>query len=304
MKSPFFTSKALLIISLLWSLVLLLIGSWWIYLLFNLENFLKNGERQKLVNMIAWEGGSFILILLFLSASLFFFYIKEQKKTKALQAFFSSLTHELKTPLASLRLQADVINEKIKQNNFDKLSIKSLDILGGRLIEDAIKLENQMDKILQLSRTERDGAMTLSSVRIVPYVKYLGKKHAPSLTISFDGTESINALVDEFAIELIFKNLFENSKIHGQTSHAQIAFQNHKDFIECYYSDNGVFTGDSKKIGSLFYKHNSKTGSGIGLYLSHKLAKQMGGDFKINIENNKKISFTLYLLPSTEEENA
>ena len=166
-KNPFdHSSRLLFLLSLVWAGVLLLLGGWWIYLIFNFENILVQIDRVRITKMIVWEGGSFIVLLLSLSISLLILYVKDQRKTKSLQAFFASLTHELKTPLASIRLQGEVINEILASKNDN-----SLNKLSARLLEDTGKLESQMDKILQLSRIERGGELSLTSLKIIPSVR-------------------------------------------------------------------------------------------------------------------------------------
>ena len=105
-------------------MMLLLLGSWWLFLVFKLSNALEGITSQKpqgnLINMIKWEGTTFIVFLIILSITLLYIYFQDHKKTKALQAFFSSLTHELKTPLASIKLQSEVINDLLEDEALEK----------------------------------------------------------------------------------------------------------------------------------------------------------------------------------------
>ena len=94
-KNPFsHSSKLLFTLSLLWAGVLLMIGAWWVYIMINFESFLGHTDRPRITKMLAWEGGSFLVLLMLLSISLLVLYLKDQRKTKSLQAFFASLTHE------------------------------------------------------------------------------------------------------------------------------------------------------------------------------------------------------------------
>lgn len=287
-KNPFnHLSKLLFSLSLVWALVLLLIGVWWIYLIFNFENILIHTDRIKITKMIVWEGGSFLILLFLLSFSLLLLYLKDQKKTKSLQAFFASLTHELKTPLASIRLQGEVINEILSAKNDT-----TLNKLSSRLIEDTGKLETQMDKILQLSRLERGGDLNLTSLKIIPFIKNLAKKWASGLTIDIESDDMDASIVaDEFALELIIKNLFENTRIHTKSQNVKIKINQSHDDVVVTYQDQGQFSGDKTKLGTLFYKHNSSKGSGIGLYLSTKLLEKMRG--KLRIEGDTNLIFSL-----------
>lgn len=277
-KNPFdHSSRLLFLLSLVWAGVLLLLGGWWIYLIFNFENILVQIDRVRITKMIVWEGGSFIVLLLSLSISLLILYVKDQRKTKSLQAFFASLTHELKTPLASIRLQGEVINEILASKNDN-----SLNKLSARLLEDTGKLESQMDKILQLSRIERGGELSLTSLKIIPFIKNLAKKWASGLSIEIEAEDLETTIVaDEFALELMIKNLFENTRLHTKSQNVKIKIKKTPETVVLTYQDQGEFTGDKNKLGTLFYKHNSGKGSGIGLYLTNKLLTKMHGKFEI-----------------------
>ncbi|MFA6235781.1 MAG: HAMP domain-containing sensor histidine kinase [Bacteriovorax sp.] len=287
-KNPLDQSSRLLFsLSLVWAAVLLLLGGWWIYLLFNFENIIAHTDRVRVTKMIVWEGGTFLLLLLMLSISLFILYLKDQRKTKSLQAFFASLTHELKTPLASIRLQGEVINEILASKND-----ATLNTLSARLIEDTGKLETQMDKILQLSRIERGGELNLTSLKIIPLIKSLSKKWAGGLSIEIDAADPETTVVaDEFALELMIKNLFENTRTHTSSKNVFIKISKVSDNIVFTYQDQGEFSGDKNKLGTLFYKHNSGKGSGIGLYLTKRLLEKMHG--KMEILGDKNLIFSL-----------
>lgn len=288
-KNPFKnSSKWLFTLSLLWAGVLLLIGGWWVYLMINFESILAPQSRERMTKMIAWEGGSFLVLLLLLSFSMLALFLKDQQKSKSLQAFFASLTHELKTPLASMRLQGEVISELISQKNDPQLQK-----LLGRLIEDTNKLENQMDKILQLSRIERGGELNLVSVKLIPFIKKLSDVWLPThkVEILCDNND-VRIYADEFALKLIIKNLMENTVNHTENKNVVITITEKNQNVELHYVDGGNFSGDPQKLGTLFYKHNSSKGSGIGLYLSQKLLHKMHGSFNLNVDQ-KKLDFVL-----------
>ncbi len=298
-KNPFnHSSKLLFTLSLLWAVVLLMIGAWWVYIMINFESFLSHADRPRITTMLAWEGASFIVLLMLLSVSLLNLFLKDQRKTKSLQAFFATLTHELKTPLASIRLQGEVINEILESKNDP-----TLNKLIGRLISDTAKLETQMDKILQLSRIERGGDLNLTSLALVPFIKRLSKTWVPEHEVSIVAPhEDINIDADEFALELIMKNLLENTRIHTNSKKIEIAIIADKNNVRLSYIDHGDFKGDIEKLGTLFYKHNSTKGSGIGLYLSQKLLDKMHGNLSI-IKANHGLKFDL-VFKKSEEMNA
>ncbi len=291
------SSRWLFFLSLVWALVLFFIGSWWIYLLSNFENILAHTERIRITKMIFWEGGSFLLLLILLSVTLLILYVRNQSKTRALQAFFASLTHELKTPLASIRLQSEVINELLAAKND-----ASLNKLSARLIEDTGKLETQMDKILQLSRIERGGELNLTTLKLIPFIKNIVKKLGIELDVQIESNNpNVVVVADEFALEIIIKNLLENTRNHTASKNVNIKIEDDGKQVHLLYNDHGEFTGDKQKLGTLFYKYNSSKGSGIGLYLSSRLLEKMKGE--LSIHGDKNLLFSLKLA-SGEDSNA
>lgn len=289
-----YSSQLIFALALLWSLVILVLGAWWVYIMINFEYFLSVTDKSKISKMLTWEGGSFLVLLILLSLSLMYLFVIDQKKSKSLQAFFASLTHELKTPLASIRLQGEVIHEILEQKNDPKL-----DKLIGRLISDTTKLETQMDKILQLSRIERGGQLNLSSVSLIGVMNKMSKLVLTDQALMIHlKNEKLRILADEFALELILKNLFENTKNHSKSKKIDITIKENDKYVEVIYQDHGEFNGDLKKLGSLFYKHNSSKGSGIGLYLSKKLMNLMNGEMLIT--NHQGLNFHLTFEKSEE----
>ena len=279
-------NKLLIILFALLALALLGIATWWFYLLVNLKSI---NTKENFISMVAWEGATFLILISLISAIIFAYYLKDQKKTRDVQAFFSSLTHELKTPLASIRLQADVIS-----NLLESSKNKQLHSLSERMIEDTKNLETQMDKILQLSRMEQGGNLNPSNLEIHSFIKEtlskwsLGEQDFQIKSIK----KNIQVLADPFALELVFRNLLENSKNHSPNELITIDIsEKSSDTILIEYSDQGTFRGDPQRLGTLFYKHNSPKGSGIGLYLIKKLMKKMKGQVSFKFE--PQLSFQL-----------
>lgn len=283
------SSRLLFILSLIWALVLFLIGGWWVYLLSNFENILAHTERVRVTKMIIWEGGSFLILLVLLSTTLLVLYIRNQRKTKSLHAFFASLTHELKTPLASIRLQSEVINEILESKND-----ATLNKLSKRLIEDTGKLETQMDKILQLSRIERGGELNLTTLKLIPFIKNIAKKLGNGLDVQIESNNpDVVVVADEFALEIIIKNLMENTRHHTNSMKVDINIIDDGKKVVFTYNDHGEFAGEKQKLGTLFYKFNSSKGSGIGLYLTNKLLEKMHGQLRIKGDKNLLFSLSL-----------
>ena len=242
-----------------------------------------------ITSMVKWEGGTFILLISLLWIIFLYQYFKDQKRSQMIRDFFSTMTHELKTPLTRVRLQAEIVAESIDEGGDGK----RLSDLSSRLIENTQDLENQLDKIIQLARVERGEKLSCETVNLQEFVKdchrkWMGKR----LELSFEPFHNRHPLIraDEFALEIIFRNLFENTLLHGKARRVHISFVKNDEKVTLCYDDGHFFSGDRKKMGTLFYKHASK-GAGIGLYLIRRLMQQMNGCFEI--ENRRELLFSL-----------
>jgi signal transduction histidine kinase len=284
-------------LTLVWVLLLLGLGSWWLYLVFKLHSTLialdlpELGSQQRFLNMMRWEGSFFFLLLFLLGGSLFYMYFRDMKKSKAMQVFFASLSHELKTPLASMRLQAEVIKDLIEDETHSHDQLSSL---TQRLIEDTQKLEGELDKSLQLSRIEQGGPLTLVPVSLERYLKRYQQKNT-ELRLSLEiAPEAQEVLADELALNVVFRNLFENTSRH-QPGSAGVRIRARKlgQKVEVTYDDQGAaFSGNVARLGELFYKFNSSKGSGIGLYLIRNLMQKMQGELRIEAAPHLRFTLT------------
>ncbi|OFZ15778.1 MAG: hypothetical protein A2X86_11160 [Bdellovibrionales bacterium GWA2_49_15] len=285
-------SRFVLALSLFWAFILILLGGWWIHLFMSVNS--GGPIPANFVRMITWEGTFFFLTLFSISGALLVFYLRGLKKAKDLQDFFSSITHELKTPLASIRLQSEVVGMKLSGVSKEESQkwgavIRPLE----RLVQDSKNLENQLDKIIQLSRLERTGSLDRRAINLLSLLKKIEKEWGYELNIQVQHDHEVWALGDEFGIELILRNLFENTRQHSPEKDVVITFTSDEKWTFLTYRDRGNFLGDTNQIATLFYRHNSKRGSGIGLYLTKKLVKHMQGEFKMLTKNPFTIQIAL-----------
>jgi signal transduction histidine kinase len=284
-------------LTLLWVVMLLGLGSWWLYLVFQLHERLSSlnipelGHEGRFLNMMKWEGSFFFIFLILLGGSLFYMYLRDTRKTKAMHAFFASLSHELKTPLASMRLQAEVIKDLIEDENH---SHEKLSQLSQRLVDDTHRFEGELEKSLQLSRLEQDGPLSLTAVDLERYLKRQQQKLSPQLQLELQlAADAREILADELGLQVIFRNLFENTQRH-QSPQQKITIytQLSGNMLELIYDDHGQeFKGNIQRLGELFYKFNSTKGSGIGLYLIKNLMRKMHG--QLVIKNEGRLIFKL-----------
>jgi signal transduction histidine kinase len=187
-----------------------------------------------------------------------------------LKDFFATLTHEMKTPLASLRLQAESLEEDLKN--------KKTKVILNRLIDDSKRLELQMDKALYLAALTRKEILFLEKVNLSETLHQI-TSYYPFTQIHT--IENSYVLVDIRAFESAIKNIIENASNHGKASRVVFKIEKVSSFARITINDNGLgFQGNTNMLGKLFFRHSTQSGSGIGLYLVKNLIFKMNGSVK------------------------
>lgn len=267
-----------------------LIG-WWGHLLLDLYSQVSHMQIEQVpsaVNkiqselsskriMVLLEGAWFTAVIFLGTIFLAVLYYRDFRRSRALQAFFASLTHELKTPLTSIRLQAESIGDL---EISDPYAIK----LVQRLLGDTSRLENQVERTLELARIEGGGPVLASSFWIGPTLERVISTWPMIESKKIDISNRVqNALIkgDQAAVQIIFKNLLENSVRHGGKDDLKVEIESEvsQDKILLRYKDNGrgVPLHQIRRLGRLFQKGPESHGAGVGLYLVDLLMKRMGG---------------------------
>jgi signal transduction histidine kinase len=211
-------------------------------------------------------------------------------RTRGLQAFFASLTHELRTPLTSIRLQAESIADGMTESAQEKIFVQ-------RLLEDTQKLEQQVERILELARVEGGGPLFTQKIDLLSSIERSVRewKSGQGKGVSVDLRVSDAVIeADPVAIQVILKNLLENAVRHAREKLLVIAIESRAsdDGVQVVFRDNGKgFDGNPKFLGNLFEKGAHSQGAGVGLYLIQVMMKRMGGSARFGARDDGKSGF-------------
>lgn len=273
----------------LWLAFTLSLAVWWtIYGLRQIE-VLKSVQQNvgveiaKQHKMIMWEGSILILLLLAGGFSLLYYIYLSTQRHQQVREFFASFTHDLKTSLASLKLQAESLQEDFTT---DKEITSSSKQLLARLLKDSVRLELQLENSLFLSNVESN-QLFLEKLSLGQVAGAFSHQW-PEIKFQID--RDVEILADERATESILKNIVQNSIVHGGATSINIKVQDssQKSTVSLVVEDNGRgFSGDMKKLGTLFVRHNTRSGTGVGLYLAKELMSKMGGEITFTTSEGK-----------------
>lgn len=280
-------SRRVAILAGVWLAIILVLGGWWATIVLRQSERIAElslavgvpqaealNELARTQRMLQWESTFFLLLLLTLSGALFWYYRRDMRRARGTQAFFAALTHELRTPLTSVRLQSEAIaaGEPTQE-------------LIDRLLADTHRLESQIDKTLELARIEGGGTLAVQAIRLDPWLERTLRGIAasegdePRLEIAF-GPDLPTVRGDTAALQLILRNLVENTQRHANRAQAAVTVtvQRAGNGVEILYRDDGAgYEGDPAQLGRLFQRGIASRGTGVGLYLVRVLMDRMGG---------------------------
>jgi signal transduction histidine kinase len=280
-------TRLIAVLAALWIVLVLSLGAWWITLVIRQAKLIA--ELQSLAGrtdmevarqwartrlMVMGESSVFLVLLMAVSALLAWLYWRESQRARGMQAFFAAFTHELRTPLTSIRLQAEAIADGDQRAE-----------LARRLLEDSSRLESQIDKTLELARIEGGGPLAEQSVPLRGWVERvlagIAAGYGPKLDLAVAVDDSLPPiLADAAAVQMILRNLLENSVRHAglECVQVRISARAEESTVLLDYRDNGAGTATTARhLGTLFGRGAHSGGSGVGLYLVRALMERMGG---------------------------
>jgi two-component system, OmpR family, phosphate regulon sensor histidine kinase PhoR len=230
---------------------------------------------------------------------------KQKKLSEMKNDFINNMTHEFKTPIATISLASDSITNAMVINNPDKV----------RRFADIIKQENkrmngQVEKVLQMALIERDTIkLNFTSINLHEVINQaLGNI---SLQVEKkDGIVSSNLNADRPVIEgdmnhisNVINNLLDNAnKYSPEKPDISVSTRNMANGVEVTIADKGIgMTKEAKKkIFEKFYRvhtgnlHDVK-GFGLGLAYVKAMVTAHKGSIDVKSEPNKGSSFIVFL---------
>ncbi len=260
--------------AMIWLLFTVSLASWWLAL------GLQYSTSKK--SMIIGEGLTLIVFIASGGIALIYYILEERKRNFQLNQFFASANHELKTYMASLRIRAEGLSEDLEGKDEARAASK--------IVSDTIRLELQLENSLIFSEP-KNRQIFMESINLREYLLGLSEGWM-NIKISIKGDSIIRA--DRRMIDVIIKNLIQNAIIHAKAS--EITFELGSAGLVIVTNLGEPFKGELPRLGELFYRHQHKSRSGIGLYLVKTLSESLGGKVAFSLSNDKSLKIELEFL--------
>ncbi|MEN9973871.1 MAG: hypothetical protein RIS20_2218 [Bacteroidota bacterium] len=277
---------------------------WWGNLLIRLNGQidLSHHEYSRRVWMIIGEGSVFMVLLFLGIWKMRRVILKEIGLTQRQSNFLLSITHELKTPISSVKLFLQTLLKH------DLPEEKKTDLLKKALDENE-RLSLLIDNILHASRVENKSLQAVNSdlpfnQLVSSIVDRFHKRYLLEF-IQVETTEQISIHADAFILEMIIVNLLENAcKYAGIDANITVYFYKKGATFIFGVKDEGlgIPSDERESIFEKFYRIGNeetrqKQGSGLGLFIAAEFAQLQGATItcKENIPKGTVFEVTLFL---------
>ncbi len=233
--------------------------------LFAHQQLIIKEEFQRRHNMLFWEGAILVGLIAGGGGSLLLFLHRDRKKNQQLKTFFANFSHDLKTSIARLRLDTELLAEKVK------IPTEHLD----RFKQDHARLETQLENSLYVANYEHF-QFVMEKVRLSEILQSLRHDFDQ---LSFSLKQDAEVFADRRALLSIFRNLMQNSLLHGhaQSFYIEPTVLNEKELALLCSDDGAGSKLHASELGRGFVLSASPQSNGIGLFITKQLIESMGG---------------------------
>jgi len=265
-----------------------------------IENQIKAGELPNTVNlkeadssyvrnrrMIIMEGIVFLILLLGASFYVLRTIRRQERFVELKRNFLLGTTHELRSPIAGLKLSLQTLQNK-------RIDDSSKELLMENSLSEVNRLNNLIDNILLATKIDsKEYSFQLENVALSEMISSaIADYNTHGREVVQEVSPNINVQGDRSALTIVLNNLLDNAlKYSDEESLVTVSLTEKHGEAVLSVSDQGVGIPDHEKsnIWKRFYRigneevRNSK-GTGLGLFLVKTMANLNGG--KVSVEDN------------------
>ena len=240
--------------------------------------------------------------------------ITQKKNSDIKNDFINNMTHELKTPISTISLAVEVLNDPVMSKNENLLS-RYLKMINdenkrlGMLVEEVLQSAALDRAAFKLKREEVDVSVLVKEV--VGKMGMKVKEREGSVEVDIDPTGEYGFVGDRVHLTNLFYNLMDNAiKYSREKPVIKIEVLNVVNQIAIRVTDNGIGISQEhlKKVFEKLYRvptgnlHDVK-GFGLGLNYVKTIVTRHGGTVDVKSVLGKGSTFSIYLPKENKKEN-
>ena len=247
-----------------------------------------NQDLSRRIWMVLGEGAVFMFLLLIGMRKVRSAIASEMELARTQNNFLLSITHELKSPLAALKLQLQTLRQR-------KLEPEKQQHILERSQKESERLQLLVEDLLLTARMDSGkGKLNIEDLNISEIIRRLLQDHYSEQIDSSRISVAINSdcygLCDRQALISIATNLIDNAiKYSGSESTIEVGIEMESDSVVLKVLDNGpgIPVKERSRIFDRFYRagneetRNAK-GTGLGLYIVSRLVEEMKGNLSLD----------------------
>jgi hypothetical protein len=275
-------------IQVLWILLMVIWIRWYIEKHAQFRAMAQKLRTQVEVDGSGWlpllEGGLLLALILAGVTVIFIYWNKQHRLNQMQRAFVSNVTHELKSPVASIQLALETMALR------DLSEDRRRDFIA-MMLDDTERLSTLIDRILGAARIEkkrdRYRLETVSMRHFLEEVlaedRHLYEKDGR--VIVFEKGRDARVAIDRSAMRVVLANLLENAACYSPQN-SKIRLRLHRDLGSCRLdvidSGDGIRGKDLKNVFKMFWRGSEEKasrvrGTGLGLYIVRNIVKDHRG---------------------------
>ncbi len=238
--------------------------------------------------LILFEG-CFLMLLILAGVYVIFVYWNKQNRLNQMQSnFVASVSHELKSPLASIQLYLETLKYQEVSKDESKDFVETM-------LSDTSRLSSLIENILQSSKADpKSMELQLEKVDLAKFLSQVVEDHRRQfeekkcdVKLQLDASPVLT--LDRKALQMVFNNLIGNALRYSPVG-SELKIQLHRSgrFWDVDFEDKGIGfeKKDMKKVFKKFYRvQNEDTrnieGAGLGLFISREIVKNHKGKLKV-----------------------
>lgn len=276
------------ILSMIWLVFTLSLVSWWFILAMRNISFENESasqvEIQRQHRMLFYEGLTLLVTVFSGGIVMTYLSYRDDQRHQKIRLFFANFSHDIKTSITRLRLQADIMSEEKNAKENRQLQ---------RLIRDIGLLDLQLENSLFLSHSEETHFLT-EKISLNSLLENI-QSEFDDIKIHLD--EKVFLYADQRGLRSVFKNLVDNARKHGEAKNIYVSVKRNLPSaanIHLDIKDDGKgMRLDISELGEGISPSSAERGSGLGLYLSRTLVKKMGGNFRIQKDESGQLNIEI-----------